>query len=41
MEMAFSFFSMVFVLLGYAIVTIFDFRRIRNIPMDEALKSAE
>ena len=31
----------VFVLLGYAIVTIFDFRRIRKIPMDEALKSAE
>ena len=29
----------VFVLLGYAIVTIFDFRRIRKIPMDEALKS--
>ncbi len=31
----------VFVLLGYAVVTVFDFRRIRNIPMDEALKSAE
>ena len=31
----------VFVLIGYAIVTIFDFRRIRKIPMDEALKSAE
>ena len=31
----------VFVLLGYAIVTIFDFRRIRKIPMVEALKSAE
>ena len=27
--------------IGYAIVTIFDFRRIRKIPMDEALKSAE
>ncbi len=33
--------TIVFVLLGYAIVTIFDFRRIRKIPMDEALKSAE
>lgn len=31
----------VFVLLGYAIVTIFDFRRIRKVPMDKALKSAE
>lgn len=31
----------VFVLLGYAIVTIFDFRRIRKIPMDKALKSTE
>lgn len=33
--------TIVLVLLGYAIVTIFDFRRIRKIPMDEALKSAE
>lgn len=33
--------TIVFVLLGYAIVTVFDFRRIRKIPMDEALKSAE
>lgn len=33
--------TIVFVLIGYAIVTIFDFRRIRKIPMDKALKSAE
>lgn len=33
--------TIVLVLLGYAIVTIFDFRRIRKVPMDEALKSAE
>lgn len=33
--------TIVLVLLGYAVVTIFDFRRIRKIPMDEALKSAE
>ena len=33
--------TIVLVLIGYAIVTIFDFRRIRKIPMDKALKSAE
>ncbi len=31
----------VFVLIGYLIVMVFDFRRIRKIPMDEALKSVE
>ena len=30
-----------FVLLGYLIVMIFDFRRIKKIPMDEALKNVE
>lgn len=30
-----------FVLIGYFIVMMFDFRRIRKIPMDEALKNAE
>lgn len=30
-----------FVLLGYLIVMFFDFRRIRKIPMDEALKNVE
>lgn len=30
-----------FVLLGYLLVAGFDFRRIRKIPMDEALKNAE
>lgn len=30
-----------FVLIGYLIVMIFDFRRIRKIPMDEALKNVE
>lgn len=30
-----------FVLVGYLIVTIFDFRRIKKIPMDEALKNVE
>lgn len=30
-----------FVLIGYVIVMLFDFRRIKKIPMDEALKNAE
>lgn len=30
-----------FVLIGYAIVMGFDFRRIQKIPMDEALKNSE
>lgn len=30
-----------FVLIGYLIVMVFDFRRIKKIPMDEALKNAE
>ena len=30
-----------FVLVGYLIVMIFDFRRIRRIPMKEALKNVE
>ena len=30
-----------FVLLGYLIVMVLDFRRIRKIPMDEALKNVE
>ncbi len=29
----------VFVLIGYLIVLFFDFRRIRKIPMEEALKN--
>lgn len=31
----------VFVLIGYLIVTVLDFRRIKKIPMDEALKNVE
>lgn len=31
----------VFVLIGYLLVMVFDFRRIRCIPMDEALKNVE
>jgi len=31
----------VFVLIGYLIVLVFDFRRIKRIPMDEALKNVE
>ena len=31
----------VFVLIGYLIVMVFDFRRIKRIPMDEALKNVE
>ncbi|MEE1217619.1 MAG: FtsX-like permease family protein [Agathobacter sp.] len=31
----------VFVLIGYLIVTVFDFRRIKRIPMDMALKNVE
>ena len=31
----------VFVLIGYLIVMVFDFRRIKKIPMDEALKNVE
>ena len=31
----------VFVLIGYLVVMVFDFRRIKRIPMDEALKNAE
>lgn len=31
----------VFVLIGYLVVMIFDFRRIRKIPMDEVLKNVE
>lgn len=31
----------VFVLIGYLIVMVFDFKRIRKIPMDEALKNVE
>ncbi len=30
-----------FVLIGYCIVVLFDFRRIKRVPMDEALKNAE
>ncbi len=30
-----------FVLIGYLIVVVFDFRRIKKIPMDEALKNVE
>lgn len=30
-----------FVLIGYLIVTIFDFKRIKRIPMDQALKNVE
>jgi putative ABC transport system permease protein len=30
-----------FVLIGYIIVTVFDFRRIKKIPMDVALKNVE
>lgn len=30
-----------FVLIGYLIVTVFDFRRIKRIPMDMALKNVE
>lgn len=30
-----------FILLGYLIVMVFDFRRIKRIPMDEALKNVE
>ena len=33
--------SILFVILGYAIVTLIDLRRIRRIPLDEALKSIE
>ena len=31
----------VFVLLGYLMVLVLDFRRIRKIPMEEALKNVE
>lgn len=31
----------VFVLIGYLAVMLIDFRRIRHIPMDEALKNVE
>ena len=31
----------VFVLIGYLIVMIFDFKRIKNVPMDQALKNVE
>ncbi|HBA68560.1 MAG TPA: permease [Lachnospiraceae bacterium] len=31
----------VFVLIGYLLVMVFDFRRIKRIPMDEALKNVE
>jgi len=30
-----------FVLIGYLIVTVFDFSRIKRIPMDMALKNVE
>lgn len=30
-----------FVLIGYLIVTVFDLRRIKRIPMDMALKNVE
>lgn len=30
-----------FVLIGYLIVTIFDFKRIKNVPMEQALKNIE
>ena len=30
-----------FVLIGYLIVMVFDFMRIRKIPMDQALKNVE
>lgn len=33
--------SMLFMLVGYAVVSILDFRRIRRIPMEEALKDIE
>lgn len=31
----------VFVLIGYLIVMVFDFKRIKKIPMDQALKNVE
>lgn len=31
----------VFVLIGYLVVAVIDFNRIKKIPMDEALKNAE
>ena len=31
----------VFVLIGYLIVMVLDFRRIKKIPMDKALKNVE
>ena len=33
--------SVVYMLAGYAVVSVFDFIRIRKIPMDEALKTVE
>ena len=30
-----------FVLIGYLIVMVFDFQRIKKIPMDQALKNVE
>ena len=33
--------SVVFMLVGYAVVSVFDFIRIKKIPMDEALKNVE
>ena len=33
--------SVVYMLAGYAVVSIFDFIRIKKIPMDEALKNVE
>lgn len=33
--------SMLFVVIGYLVVSIIDFRRIKKIPMDEALKNIE
>ena len=31
----------IFVLIGYLLVMVFDFKRIKKIPMEEALKSVE
>lgn len=33
--------AILFVILGYALVTAIDFHRIKRIPLDEALKNVE
>ena len=33
--------SVIYLLLGYAVVSVIDFVRIKKIPMDKALKNAE